>query len=291
MKPSQLRSGLAVAALAVAPAHAAILFNYSTESNDRFQNSDIPDQFILSTFDLSGVGQDANGVWATLIGPNTIIAANHFRPTGSVFFYPDNDPNSAAVELGITGDTQRIGDTDLWLARLSSHAPATITIFDYATQQISQPNSPAGSFPYQNEPVFMTARSPGSFPATQDQAYGTNEISGFLENDTSTNLGTLDVFRLDYDPGDTAFETFAQVQDSGAPLLYNDGSGGLLLLGINSYVTTSNGDPVATYASYVGNESEEIDLLVAQWAAIPEPSLTGMLLIAGAGVLVVRRRH
>lgn len=106
--------------------------SYSSPIHNRFEDSDDPDQFFLSSFDFSGVGQDSNGRWATLIGENTIISANHFKPSGSISFYPDNDPASPAVTLGITSDSQRIGNSDLWLARLDSYAPTSIQIYDYA---------------------------------------------------------------------------------------------------------------------------------------------------------------
>ncbi len=277
------------------PCGAALLIdNYSAATNDRFHNLDSPDQFILSSFDLSGVGQDANGRWAMLIGPNTILAANHLRPTGSVFFYPDNDITSVAIELGISSDSMRIGTTDLWIARLEQHAPDSLHVFDYATQAISAPTSPGGpgsEFPYKGEFVYMTGRSPSTYVAPQDQAYGTNIISGFVENDTEAGLGSLDAFRLDYNSGETTHEAFAQSGDSGAPLLYDDGSGQLLLLGFNSYVTTtSGGDPVATFASYIGNESGTIDSQVAAWAAIPEPSAAALVLAGALGAWLRRRR-
>ncbi|MEJ6580729.1 MAG: hypothetical protein QNL33_16870 [Akkermansiaceae bacterium] len=118
--------------------------NYSSVANERFRNTDDPDQLILTTFDLSGVGQDTNGRWATLIGTNTIISANHFKPSGSIFFYPDNNASSTAVELGISGDVERIGTTALWLARLDQHAPSRIQPLNYATTVISAPTSPGG---------------------------------------------------------------------------------------------------------------------------------------------------
>ena len=96
-----------------------VIDNYSSAVNDRFQSADAPDQFFVP-FDLSGVGQDASGRWATLIGPNTIISANHFAPSGSISFYPDNTNTTAAIQIAITSDAQRIGSTDLWLATARS---------------------------------------------------------------------------------------------------------------------------------------------------------------------------
>jgi len=270
-----------------------IIENYTTETNDRFQNSDVPDRFFV-TSNLSGVGQDATGRWATLIGPNTILSANHFAPSGTVSFFSDNLATSTRIDIPISTDVQRIGNTDLWLARLEQFAPDSIRVFDYARQQISAPTSPAGpgsNFAFKGANVIMTGLSPANFPPNQDQAYGTNVISWFVENDTSAGLGSVDAFRVDYNVGGTPYEAFLQVGDSGAPMFTNNGNGQLLLLGVNSYVSTSStGEPVASFVSYIGNDSSTVDALVSQWAAVPEPSA----LVCGSTVVFLyslRRRR
>lgn len=247
-------------------AHGAMIIeNYTTETNDRFQDSDDPDQFFLSSFDLSGVGQDNNGRWATLIGSNTIISANHFKPTGTISFYADNDPNSTAIEIGLSGDAQRIGTSDLWVARLSEFAPSNLAIYDIATEEISEsaiPGQPA-NFTFRDEEAFMVGRSPATFSNTQDQAYGTNLMNDFFSGNVS-GLGDVEALQMNYDPGsaETAYESFFQSGDSGAPLLFNNGSNEPLLLGINSFITTDDvtGDPEASFSSYVGNDSAEINI-------------------------------
>lgn len=252
--------------------------NYSSSTNDRFYDGDDKSFFLdnfFVTYDLSGVGQDESGRWATLIGPNTIISANHFEPSGTISFYPDN---STRVKIDISLDMERIGNTDLWLARLKQHAPANIHVFDYANDLISPPSDNA-PFPYKGDSVIMTGRSESDFPITQDQAYGTNIISGFeedhyVEGTNGTVLGTLDVFELRYDSGATDYESFLQGDDSGAPLFTEKHNGEPLLLGVNSYITTNatTGDPIASYVSYIGNEAATVDALVTEWAAVPEPS-------------------
>lgn len=271
---------------------AAILIdNYTSATNDRFQSSDSPDEFWLAGYDLSGVGQASDGRWATLIGSNTILSANHFRPSGLVTFYPGNSGAATPVQLTITTDALRIAGTDLWLARLSGHVPDSIAVYDYATAAISQPG-PGDSFVYEGEVMAMTGRSPASFPATRDQAYGSNVVSDFLEDQTVSGLGNaLDVLVLDYNsgPAATLYEAFLQSGDSGAPLFADNGSGGLTLLGINSYIATSGGNPVASYVSYTGNASAQITSQVAEWAAVPEPAILLFLLLGGAAFAIARR--
>jgi hypothetical protein len=289
------RSLLLFSTIAATSADAAMTIdNYSSATNDRFQDSDSPDQFFLSNFPLSGVGQDSNSRWATLIGPNTIISANHFKPSGTISFYPDNDPTSAAVELGITSDTKRIGTSDLWLARLDDFAPSNLQIYDIETENISEPISPVGraEFSFRDSEVFMTGRSPSTFPSTQNQAYGTNLAYDF-HSDNVDGLGDVEAIRMNYDtnPSETTYESFFQSGDSGAPLFIDNGNNELLLLGINSFTNSdTNGDPVASFSSYVGNDSEEINATIAEYAAIPEPGVVHLIGLALVGLTVRRSR-
>jgi len=276
-------------------AHAAMLIdNYATETNDRFQNSDDPDQFFLSSFDLSGVGKDSNGRWATLIGTNTIISANHFKPSGTITFFADNDANSTPIQIELSGDSQRIGNSDLWLARLEDFAPSNLTIYDIATEEITDNGDPfvPTDFSFQDEEAFMVGLSPSSFPNTQDQAFGTNLMNDFFTGNVS-GLGDVEALemRYDTDPSETEFESFFRSGDSGGPLLFDNGNDELLLLGINSFVTTDNGDPVASFSSYVGNDSSEINAIVTQYAAIPEPSIALLIIVALICLFLFRSRN
>lgn len=278
------------------PVGAAITIdNYDTDVNDRFQDGDSPDQFLLQNFDLSGIGMDSTGKWATLIGSNTILSANHFQPSGTITFYPGNDPAATPVEIGLSTDSLRISDgdggTDLWIARLADFAPTSLTPLSYATTPISEPQGNSGWL-YKDEPAYMVGRSEGSFPNTQDQAFGTNVISGFQENVSGANLGdSVDALELSYDTGGTDYEAVVQSGDSGAPLLYDDGSGNLLVLGINSFQLSSSGDPIGTGVNYTGNNADQIDAQVQEWAAIPEPVAAIPAGVAMFFLVLVRRYH
>jgi len=267
--------------------HAAMLVdNYAAATNDRFENTDSPDQFFPLNYDLktgntqptsydfSGVGMNSSGRWGTLIAPNVIISANHFKATGTLTFKADNDPNGHEIQVGVsTTDRLRLNGTDLWIARLDHAVPSYINSYAYATETITktQPNAN----PYFGDRVIMTGRSPDTYPTVLDQVYGTNTVSGMVLNATvgSLGTGTIDALRLDYTIFATPYESFFQVGDSGAPLFGDDGNGNLKLLGINSYISTSGGGyPVASFVSYTGNESNDIDAQIAAWAAlIPDP--------------------
>ena len=63
----------------------------------------------------------------------------------------------------------------------------------------------------------------------------------------------------------------------------------LLLLGTNSYITTSNGSPLASYVSYMGNDAVAINSLVSEWGAIPEPSTFILTTVSWLALLVTVR--
>lgn len=272
-------------------AHGAMeIDNYTSATNDRFQDADDPDEFFLRDFDLSGVGQDSNGRWATLIGSNTIISANHYKPSGTISFFANNSPSSTLVQMTLSGDAQRIGNSDLWVARLNEFAPSNFAIYGIATETISEPASPVqrANFSYRDQQAFMVGRSPANFPNNQDQAYGTNLIYDYFVGNVS-GLGDVEALQLNYDtnPSETDYESYFQVFDSGAPLLFDNGNNELLLLGINSFI---NEDPKISFSSYVGNDSTEINNLIAQYEAIPEPSVTVLTALFFIGLLSRRSR-
>ncbi len=93
-------------------------------------------QFIGYNFDWSGVGRSSDGKWATMIGPNHFLSANHFRPgigatvTFSVRNFADGSVtvhSSSTVVDGI-----RIGSTDLWIGKIDTK-PVGVTWYDIFT--------------------------------------------------------------------------------------------------------------------------------------------------------------
>ncbi len=110
-------------------AESAIIAGYSDATNDRFTNSP---QFIASSYNLSGVGKSSGGQWATLVSRNTVVSAYHAQPSGNIFFYADNDPSSTPVTRQIIG-SQRIGNSDLWIATLNQNVDASIMHYTFAS--------------------------------------------------------------------------------------------------------------------------------------------------------------
>ena len=272
---------------------------YTDATNDRFTNSP---SFIAAPYDLSGVGQNAGGAWATLISPNVIVSANHARPSGDVFFYAGNDPTSTALVRQITGVTQRIGNSDLWLARLSSPVDGSIAIYDFARIPLVGPPAVgntifvASAGVYQNDNGFVFGQSPTPRSGSQSQAVGRNLISGYAE-DVNFLDGKVDTLILRFEqPGDPSFvpyEALVQGGDSGAPFFVDEG-GTLQLLGINSFQlqNTASGAAIGSGINYIGNYQSDVDAFIAASAvAVPEPSVCGLAAAGLATAVWHRRRH
>ncbi|WP_206036179.1 PEP-CTERM sorting domain-containing protein [Crateriforma spongiae] len=271
---------------------AIVISGYTDATNDRFTNSG---SFLLSGFDLSGIGQDASGHWATAIGRNVVISAAHLAPTGTVTFYPANDPGDVPVTIGIA-DGEKITETDLWIGTLESNLPDAITNYAFATEMLSGPSEAlvsAGT--YQGVTAFTFGLSQAVNPATRDQAVGQNRITGYVENvDFLGNADNDSLLMQRDDPGDTNFvtyESFFQGGDSGGPTFVDD-SGQLVLVGTNAFRYNADDpfaeDPITgSGINYIANQSAFINQYI-QAAAVPEPS--SLALLTGVTALIVRRR-
>ena len=266
-------------------AQAAVIDDYTATSNDRFANSV---SFVGNEFDWTGVGLTSAGRWATLIGPNTIISANHFHPSGAVRFYPSNDSTQSSVLMDIASG-ERLGESDLWLGCLEERVPETVRPVPIATETITTGNFASSLL--RGATAFMMGRSHGVYPTVLDQAVGQNQLAWYGEN-VSVGLGAnVDVLSLIYDAamatGDSnplysEFETYLEVGDSGAPVLLPIDDQ-LMLVGVNSFVTIDNqtGAVRASLANYVGNESEDIEEFVQFClTTVPEPATGGLIVLA-----------
>jgi len=245
-----------------------VIDGYTDATNDRFTNSG---SFIGSGFDFSGVGRRSG--WGTLISPNVVIGAAHAIGAGDYHFYEDNDPNGTPV----------VGPS--------------IAHYDFAQEAITAPAFDANtntelynSGSFQNEVAYVFGVSPATSADTRvDQAMGRNRITGYIENlpfQSNTNNDSI-LFARDMmgDADWVQHETLVQGGDSGAPV-FVERNGGLLLIGINSFVTTDAGFSGITYT---GNLTTEINDFIAL-NAVPEPSSATIVVIAGVAVFVRRRR-
>ena len=141
-----------------------------------------------------------------------------------------------------------------------------------------------------------TGASYGAIGGTTNHSVGRNLVDGFFPAEPIFGRPTDLISARDNLISDTfpqpftTYEALQQGGDSGAPLLVDDGAGGLRLIGIASAIgTLGSGANLrdASFYSYVGNYSDEITTFVAT-NAVPEPSALSLLLISG--LLMKRRR-
>ena len=275
-----------------------IIDGYTDATNDRFSNSR---SFILDGFDLSGIGQAANGQWATAISRQVIVTAEHARPSGTVYFYPGNDPTVAPVKRTISKGTKLTsadGTSDLYLAALSAPLPLSIAHYAYATERLLAAVTgfplnveDAGSFQGLNAYTFgITPFNLASDPnrsRRNAQAVGRNLITGYSENVPFEGNGDNDALIFEQDAAGAAnfvpYESMLDRGDSGAPLFVDIG-GQLVLLGTNAF-NYGSGTGVADFITggfgsginYIGNGEAFISAFIS---SVPEPS-------SGASVAVV----
>lgn len=281
-----------------------IIDGYSHATNDRFTNSG---SFVMSGFDLSGVGQTDGGIsptdgrWATLISPNVVVSALHYAPSGTVYFYPGNDPNAAPVTRTVVSGVQ-VGDTDLWLGVLDSPVPSSIKFYSYATTPLSgTPGQLVSAGPYQGLNAYWFGKSPFDHNADpndnrwsyNDQAVGRNLIDWYVENVTFGSYTDCDALLSLYGnnpfvTGSPAvqYECWLQGGDSGGPLFVDVG-GQLVLLGTNAFIySLNNGQFVGSGVNYIGNHAQFIADFIA---SVPEPG-SAVLVLVLAGAALSRRR-
>ncbi len=183
---------------------AAQVANFSQILNDRFRNDP---SFIANGFNLSGVGRTSDGQWATRIGANYYLSANHFHPSNgeTVTFHASNNPSGTTYSYVSAGGFQ-ISGSDLWLGYFNETINSSVTTYSYNT---TAANSLAGAGINLAE-VFMVGNSqtgdsvyggPGSLT---DMVVAQNRAESWYETGTNTVLA--------------AGVTNAFVNGSGSPL-------------------------------------------------------------------------
>jgi hypothetical protein len=271
-------------------------YSASPENFDRFTNSP---SFVADSYDLSGIALNDSGRWLTMISPNTFLSSNHFAPAtnSSVTFYASNNPLGGTFTTTVTGTSQRVGLSDIWIGTLATPLPGGYSFYDFATQDttnnsMGQGSANAESFinsPYYLADAYLFGRSAGTFDVSLDMAVGRNTIDDFLLN--ADAAGTIDVAFLtvvdaegegNFLPG----EALLVGGDSGAPLFVDD-NGSFTLVGINWFVAN---DSSFNGMANVGNYTDEINAFL-DLHSVPEPAQTLLLFGLGALACVLWRRR
>jgi hypothetical protein len=158
---------------------AATISNYSFSTNDRFGDS-----FFASAYDWSGVGRvtetasgatsgGSTGRWATLIGDNYFLTANHFIPqNGDRVSFIDSTPAKNTYTYKKAGGIQIAGD--LYLGWFDEAVSSSIKRYDVANSapiaSVSFTNDGGSTHPINNN---------GSIANTSDD-YNDSNVESLL---------------------------------------------------------------------------------------------------------------
>jgi hypothetical protein len=296
--------------------------NHTVETNDRFANNP---SFIGNAYDFSGVGRSTNTAdtrWATLIGDNYFISANHYFPAvgSQIQFIAGNSVSSPTYTYTVAGGFQVPG-TDFWIGYTEAVMDLSLARYSYTTT----PGNTLAETGLSGIDVFMVGdRVAGSAGSPTAQTVGTNQVETFRNTGTTamitpqTTVNFADTATFDQlvtfenIPGDdtlnfTTHESQLAAGDSGSPLFRASGTD-LILLGTawavstavpGNFIDTSGlaggvNDPfearASTYYTYIGSYETAIASTIA---AIPQPipELSSLLLTLPALLLPFRRRR
>lgn len=290
--------------------------NYSAQTNDRFENNT---SFIGNAYDFSGVGRSTNTLdtrWATLIGDNYFISANHFFPSvgSQIQFIAGNSISDPTYTYFVAGGFQVPG-TDFWIGYTNTSIHASLERYNYSR---TSANSLAETG-LSGSNVFMVGdRIPSSPGSPTSQTVGSNQIESFRNTGTTAmntpqttvnfpspatfdELVTFENISGDNTLNFTTHESQVAAGDSGSPLFIASGAD-LILLGTawaiatvpGNFVDTVGNDPLenrnTSFYNYIGSyETAIANTISLVPTAIPEPS--ALLLTAPALLLLLRRRR
>lgn len=308
--------------LAPALAEAITVANYSDPANDRF--TDDP-SFIGAAYDFSGVGRstDTNNTrWATLIGENYFISADHYHPNigTSISFTAGNSPAGPTYTYTVAGGFNVPG-TDFWIGYTAMAMEPSLARYGYSTTAANSlaETGLAGIGLFMmgdriaNEPGAPMAQTVGTNQGESFRNTGTTNMSTPQTTVTFSLAATFDqIVVFENIPGDdtltmTAHEAQVQSGDSGSPL-FSVSAGGLFLQGTawavsldvpGNFIDTtgspgSGTDPLearnASFYSYIGSYQTAIaDTIAFIPAPVPEPT-TALLSLLTLPFFFRRRR-
>jgi hypothetical protein len=255
------------------PLLAIQIISSTAATNDRFSNDPT---FIANNLDLSGVGIDNTGRWATLVSENVFLSANHFKPSnGSVItFYATNDPAGSFITRTVDSG-QRIGDTDIWVGVLSSAVDSNYAFYDI------------GLTPSIGQNSYMVGRSVMNNDDTQNFAVGRNLLDGTSTSFAAANATGTSILATYNETGGVAYESLVQSGDSGAPMFTADLPNELTIVGTNWFVATV-GTVTSNGFTDLSSDRGAIQTIIAA-NAVPEPTSIAMLSLASLMLITYRK--
>ena len=238
----------------------------SSAANDRFLDSS---SFIGEPYNWSGVGAGSGGGWATMISSTYFVSANHYHPGpgSTVTFYTTNSTSGPSYTYTVASG-EEIGDSDLYLGKLSTAVNASIATY------------PVLDLPSQSDYINRTIWAYGV-----PNRVGLNNIADI----TDTELIGEDTICMEYNyyangGQQGANECYLESGDSGGPS-FAVVNGSLALLGTHFYddgAQPGNGYVSGdTFVPYYISQLDA-DMVGAQvMTVVPEPA---SLILLGVGV-------
>ncbi len=270
---------------------AIVISDFTAETNERFKNDAT---FIGNGINMSGMGRDATGKWLTLIAPDIFISSDHEAPSGTAYFYSDNNITTTAEQRTIMGG-QQIANSDLYVGYLNAPVSPNISHYNFSTSLTGLTTS---TVTYMTGQAGSTNPTPDSnFPNTQNMLVGQNILDAYIPSSTSFGRtgATLSLGRHEKGgPKYQDYEAFFHGGDSGSPLFTYDLANGVTLLGTAWYTSTVFQDksyPASVY-TYTGAYTKELTDYVTlnSQSQVPEPSAT-LLLMLSSGLFMIRRHR
>jgi hypothetical protein len=247
-----------------------VLQSYNAADHDRFYVG-TDKSFIGDPYDWSGVGRSS--YWVTMVSSDYFLTANHYHPSvgETLYFYWSNDP-SGGQETATVASGVQIGESDLWLGRLSTSVSSQVEIYPI----LALPENSA----YDNLTLYTFGLSSTS-PTQENVRLGRNEIdpgSYAFYNDAATGLA----YTFTYDsPGLGADESYLQPGDSGGPS-FSIIDGLPAMVGIHWFIWTDDEDPniYGSADTFIPHYIDDINAAMVgqQLMLIPEPSILVMVI-------------
>ena len=235
--------------------------------------------FIGEGYDFSGVGKDANDLWATMISPTYFVSSSHFRPGSgaTVTFYENNDPSGATHEHTVADWGRPVlpdgpdesPNYDLWIGKLTTPID-TDKVAYYSVLELPSTDD------YIDRDILVYG---------QPDLVGHNTISYI---DTLGGVNDKHMWFYYNTPTDPD-EAMTQNGDSGGPS-FMVWDGALTLIGTHHYGISSGGDSFIPLYIDGLNAWMAADGSDERVTVVPEPATMILLSIGVMGMIIRRRR-
>ena len=255
---------------------------YHNATYDRFSsgysaNPVVNPSFFAAAYDFSGVGWNpsTNQQNVALISPRHFVAANHFRPTGTLTFMNRDSVLKSYTVSSVT----RIGETDLAIGRLTSAILPADEIAYYPVVSVVESD-------YLGQWIWPYGKYSGEYSSTI--GVGSNVLASIYFEPYINTESYIYYYGQggSYYPG----EAMGQGGDSGSPdFIAVDGQ--LRVVGGKSFINTDLSLTGGTFLPYYYQQVDNVLALDGyHLTVVPEPGASGLVLVGGIGLLLARGR-